>query len=1083
MNEFNVESTPLFPPMVVNGEPYGLGVKIHPTDGQVDALIVSGTFEYAPTGGEVICARAMQQSSITTVIEMGNSFEEIWNSSMGGNICATVGPQRVYNFVNSESYRGPNTNTRAMVGDVLWYNGKGFLITGCHPFGEAPPEVSYGGSAHYPKTTYLNPGIYLDSEGYKKDINDLTLEEPDKTQNFDAELFFDTDNTGLFYDCGLYVESSPDVWDKMTRKVFASLAAPTIPEPTYYPDDAAFSQTLPEYWFDPYAWLFRVGSATGLTGDRLWAFYYEKNLVGVDGGVLCLTGTGAGYGMISGGEEDSVFLINKHWVDDFEKHPFMIYKYGGAPTYGAGAIEFRLENAADAVFVGLSWAGDNLATLSYRETKGGVIQFQAFPVQPAFTDLIEVLKMSKVGGVFTFYLGDTLIGSVTLPGVVAGCGGYIGVATITECKVNMSAGDIRIVPFSPGTLSRQLGKEFKNTVFFVEMDLATLTEPIQSIELIDLELAMSASSTPQRNNYTITADKFKFTSETFGDKVKVVYAAKPGIPSKPGRNPRVFNSTGFSTDHPTIDKTASTVVSENVANWFDKLTVDDPDGELTATPGESFTIKRNPSLHGTITISHDIKNAAGDLVLVPASNYLSKPTEGLFIFKQSWLDTLPPGEPLCLKFKCDRFIQKGNCKARQINDINKAVNSIDGVAWTPISINGSGGSGTSGLTGINGEHGRNPRFGPTGYETFNGGSDIRGTDYAWGTTYGELCLGYNLPGWCGEPSYIVYRAGETITDSYKNEIVIYNDDRTEWKNRDDLISPNSYIDTSSPYGAGFGARGPINQEGPYFGSPVPTVAPVKVTGGRYNFTARGIGVSGILARLPTGSVCVEAFARVKFDGLKHWAWSFSEYIKWTREGEDREKESQLIVNGVEVFHYKETGGVVVIDEGNQMDRGTPVVTGNVGFQLFGKRLHSENVTLVAPAGKIAQVHKGDYRIFGSVPTGSVTSGVWSLVDITGAVNGILTARGTPFTELFLYPSCGCGLEALGYASSLLPSLGGSLSYHEDGASAFFTSNKTGAGSFNEFSGLSIAEVVARFRLPSGVEQQITIPLNLPAFAP
>jgi hypothetical protein len=220
---------------------------------------------------------------------------------------------------------------------------------------------------------------------------------------------------------------------------------------------------------------------------------------------------------------------------------------------------------------------------------------------------------------------------------------------------------------------------------------------------------------------------------------------------------------------------------------------------------------------------------------------------------------------------------------------------------------------------------------------------------------------------------------------------------------------------------------------------------------------------------------------VKFDGLEVDTWSFTAtqpraaVLGGSPSDPDLDGSETAIVNGVTVLEYEtDTDGSVLVN--TTASPGASATGGDLSFVLMGKAPRSEDVVDIN--GNATSVETDFFESLGASVNVSATDGDWAMMDATGLVNALLDYQG-PCSEFFLFPSLGNAMP--GNASGLAAYIA-SIQEQYTLSSATKVSDSTYkltysvSGKFIEWTGLTIGTILARFRLPSGILQDIPGPL-------
>lgn len=133
----------LDPVVTIGGVDYGAAVRFQSWMAPRDAstFVVNGEVQSisGTTTKTIVCKRSLQSSSYTNDEGDDTPFTFL----AGGNVCQTHEAQRHYWHNNTDGRLGGDAARRAMPGDLLWYNGKAFLITSATALDTAPASVAW----------------------------------------------------------------------------------------------------------------------------------------------------------------------------------------------------------------------------------------------------------------------------------------------------------------------------------------------------------------------------------------------------------------------------------------------------------------------------------------------------------------------------------------------------------------------------------------------------------------------------------------------------------------------------------------------------------------------------------------------------------------------------------------------------------------------------------------------------------------------------------------------------------------------------------------------------------------------------
>lgn len=1101
-SQFYGKVTRLIPPLNIGGTDYGAAVQFNtnPQKPGTAPVIVSGTFAKTPSGTTtktVTASRAFQQDSYSIVLGAGNSWEQVFDVLMGGNICQTTEPQRLYSWANGRSFRGGDALDRAQPGDVLYWNGKGFLITAAEAFAAAPDSVTWQTGEKTATVSYHNVSV-----------NDVELEAPDVSgANAGAAIYMPADDTGPYHEAGLFV------WDgaayvAIHRKIFdrpsVGEGSDGEPDEYWYPPDASFHATEPEAWVEPGTFAVRLSKATGLTGDKVAALYYHAGLLTATNAatyyVLTASG-GTGYASTA----DSLAAIMAPTREDFAA-PFFVAKGGTSLTYGRGALEWRVGSGAGAPFVAILWDGGDIVGVKKRETAGGSVSDVTFTANAStFTGAVFQLRLTKTGADIKLEHSPdgvtwTEAATVTLPDVEENTGGNLSVTAWEAGKAVKVRGWFTGSPLvfralgAGGTMDEERLQVWEDLLFSVDVakpsgGAITKVElerrgPDGSIGYTDMTLSVTAT----RDHYGVVGPYLRWYSETSGDRVRITQASPGGSHSGVGRPPRMGGTVNMATMSE-VDGVGTSSTSENHANWRDRLTVLDPHEELAALAGEAFEIRRDPvfSPDNPPEIRFDVKDETGEGSAtwadpaVEGTDFIARWPEGILLIPSSFLAGLSAGAELCVRAKGAGFSQAGNMEARQFNDLAEAVEALSN-GFVPVASTSAG----IGVTGV----GDALAEFPSGFTCVDcttvdhTGMMIGGkTRGAWGSLNDALAsIGATWPFWGDVGLWRTYAFGnpESLTSANTDVSHDCGDGTscpggfTSWNEENEGHAATELF--LYPY------QGPGGGEPNYFGEEfvVEELGDVSLTGGKFSFGGIAVNFLPVIRNLPAGSVCLEAYMPVRFTGIVSTRYHGSETTEFDAGGAVTDGTWEIYVNGSLYQRRVMVDSEVTEETDNSAGFELHENSAGISFMLMGKRRSSRNITVYrVPAPVPPEEHPipdGDWRTFGGFTAvgASAADGKWVLVDVTNIVNAMLaTARTSKYVDFQLWPGRAAvdpdaGVGSLAhYLRSCYASQSISCTITGGGAEPRHHRHEfTYAGQFTQWDSMETGPIIGRFRLAS-----------------
>lgn len=1083
--------TSLDPAITVAGVAHSIGLQFVPMSNRsplTDSKVTGSTSSATDLGSgvwKIVCARGYQQSSYTRVVGAGDSSEIEFQCLMGGNVAATHERQRVISFNNDMSYRGADKGQRAEPGDVFCIDlgggiEKRYLITAATAYSEAPASVAWQGTDPTALVWYVD---HLPNNVF------LARESAAETVVFDPSLAAPFDGCEITWENTITPDSG-----SVAERIFDST-------PDYYPVDASFHATDPEYHFDSLAGAFHFGTGGMVTvgADTVHVTHWRHNATHAftitpasssQSFVLSPSTSGAGYS----GTSDAILLLHEAVYGDFTGPSVVV-------EYGAGSIEFRAATQSDAIVLGLTWsAGGVLGNVYKRTTEGASISSTASSgTTRTFPFYVRAIRSGSTITLQTSADGSTWASeSTTLTYVPEP--GWIGIGATATAGLRfhgLTSAQILDV-LSPGSLWWLRTDDFASLKWFQDYTppVAFATQAITEILDDTTNETMSAfSSTWQRDIYAVSGSgshPLILYSESSGDRVRITQHAPASVPAGAGRPPRTSNQTNFATMSG-VDGVATTTVSENQGQYSDVLMLKVEGGESVPSGG-NFTIRSCPfaSPNSAPSLYWDVENSSGhDWELLDPANYLARWTEGRILIKKSWVDGLglSATQRLCFRVSGSLFQQRGS-NAENYNYLARALDAMDG-AYIPLSLSGAA-SAVSGTA--------------EGHDIVTATFECDGANAYTAT----LMIGAkrehffdisdlmdaqsgSWPFWhAGDDGSIMWRSyvGEDPTPFLSATYdVNHSCGSSSWNSKD--VGTTAREVRVFPFQADGGADNHV-------GAAVGADAYATLIHGGSGFSFQGItfnpASTEFVRNCPSGTVCVHAYMRVKFAGLQHNSWALQQYQIGPVGGATSSQWSSYQWNGVQVARY-ETAGATVIEDTD--DSGTVpqyLTTGSIGFHLMGKRANTERIYCPLTAssapggyGLYKDEPAGTWQSFGSglVVGGTGVADEYVLIDITNAINAMLAARDTVYSEFQLWPSV-AGVnpgstagDMAGLAASLVPDQSVSMTITHPGGSRTAEINYSASGSDIRWDSIEIDSAMACFRFPSSVTDNWTMPVAQP----
>jgi hypothetical protein len=1003
-----------------------------------------------------------------------DTFQDEWQCVVCGNFCAAGEQRRVIDYSNDRSFRGPDTGDRVIPGDAvrLRKSARGYPLAPVVEAvaGDAPihvdgtPAVDWRPDELLPSNVYTVPRLYS-----------LT---PQPTDG--GTLFWDPDDA-LLNDCGVnYSMASPPDSGPLTRKIFTVSG---VPDPAQYPDNAQFGGA--EYWCDPASLEVRVASGVAAIADTLYLVFWERGcarLTYPGGFAVAIEGEGTGYGTTA----DSVAISAEGVGGDFD-HAYTI-------EAGQGAIEWRQTAAGGAASVVLRW--DGLGNLVAAQARGAADDTASALTLSGASYLFPFeVRAVKSGGAFQLYSRQSSGDSWALAAeaeiaVTADTDGMVGVSAWGGGGVRFSAAGASIrnlVDFAGG--GRQSGQRAVSSAL---ASPAYMVVPMLAGRTLDEVVnettgeAMAASTTQTRGHYRVVGSDLWLYLESNGDNVRITYTAPTEHPPLPGRPPIQRNQVNGATIPEGGDGYTSTLdVDENRLNWQDRVRIEwQGPGAFPGVPGDTLEGVRRQVFLGTPTVAVSLDR--GETYTEPdQSNFRVFAADGLVLIAVSYLDTLPATDTLHLRATGEVARGGGPQDPALFNERREALLMLED-AWMQAGTCSPGAIGCSGIVDA-------MSLGPTGLTCRSPGGGAGTEPYPGGYVIGNKPMQQPQPGTdypMPIPLWIQNGAGFFFFDTMQRAPFVPGSvacDISGYNLGDNFVEGEAVLEVSpeavmSDRHRITTAGWAIPPGGSWFGGYAPYTDPLSIgAAASFGFTAPKFQAAEGMQRLAgLGAVCLEALAEVTFAGLRIWEWSLTD----TFDAAAGDYDQAFYVNGVTVYHRSRTGGV---EDGETNPMPDGATSGSVTFSLVARRRNTGNGLAwngITDTMFPVPIPDHRYRSFGSGVASPVEDGVQSIVDVTGAINGLMQAMREGYHDPALWPSMG-GVDPgtdegtlAGYARALLPSV--SLSTHDDHP-AGWSYSASASGRFCAFGSLEVRNVMGRFRMPSGEEFVLPLPAKLPPF--
>jgi len=1049
------DSTRLVPPLTVDGELYGMAIKFtrQPTNQTAPVEIVSGQVVSATnlsgSRKRIVCRRGFQTSSYTLVPGGGSQpFEITYRCQTGGNICHTTERERVNNFANPQNYAGPDFGNRLRAGDVIAFTEgevvKRYTITEASAFEQAPSEVDWQGSDPLPVIQWIT----CDNYAVQMVAGD--------GENFSFGEAAPFDETGVFDDAAA----------TMVRRIFNSDAGS-------YESDADL--LTDEYWSSPDTGVFYFGESATATVE---VFYWQQGFEEMPAAALqkcvieCETDTPAGIDT----DSDEIATSSEFYLGDFSEAFFL--------QSGACVLEYRktLYAGSQCVGIGADIDFQSIDDAYQRSTLDGTVAAVAYTEHSP--DPWGIFRVRKVGMAIFFEQAVAGDWELVKEFAVTFSSGFLSVGTTASAKffVYGKVTDDYERVRSLGRLGVE-ARQSKRVTTGAEPYRQYTTVPLASSEDIedvtlfrsdeDAEVSMALRGTlagGARNKYHTTTEEIVLYPEANGDRVRVTYAAPTALPGKPGIPPQVEGNEvvnfGTKAGGSGVPGEATANVSENRGNWHDVIVYHDPHDDSAPTAGQAFDGERGAfaSSQFSPALEYDVRDGAGDWATIPTADRLWYAPEGILLLRESFRAGIDGS--LCVRCtftesggRSGAFLNNSGIDAQQINELLQGIATMRDL-WVSVGTLGVGIS-VSGVTDFLGP-------GPTSWDCGNGGRQSARAYGTFGNTYTQAAED-SIPNPAWNTS-----AGNVPPPVLSGANSSYSFMDADWRDAElcagvasttngNTIQPGMFSWAVFPYG-GDGLSGSES----YTGCALAT-DPAFSSFGRFRFTAPSIGIDKKIMRLLRGATCIEAKARVRFQGLSFYSWSMR----------------RETLNGVIVEDSRIINGTETVGESFDLSE-LATASGTMGFSLVGRRRITRNIT--SWNGTEMDFLDGDFRGFpASIVGGSVQSDEWSIVDVTNVVQSMIDDKDSTFLDYYLWPSrAGVTTESdasdlSGYLEGLIPTGSSSIAYEGEDDDIRIINEVS--GSYAEWDSLDIQKVYARFDIPGTRLNEMWLPLFLPPQAP
>lgn len=1140
--------TVLAPPRSVGGVSYGAAIVARPVGYDRPADVVSGVVESSESaGGDAINVwfkRGVQYSVKRVTLGEGDALDVQQAHAMGGNICACPEPMNLQFHNNDRALIGGDYSNRARPWDalVLSYAGgrRVFRIDSAAAFAKAPSSVNYA-----PDDSIAFTDVFADDRVLNFADHFGAVIWPDQEIIIEGDGL--TANELAIYD-GLGVrfrDPTTGIYSALDRVQFtAAGAAVTTPYTDavddYLPPDADMGSASGRYYWDRSRNALRFNdkvrqltpSGISVTGWKrtgqggAFLSYLAPALPGYNQS-MSIEGNGSGLAT-SGGDHRVARAVEAWGSEDFTVR-IQVGKVIADSGFGKAGVCVSNGVRPGAKQIAIDWYGGTPRVYTIDED-GTVTHVATFPSSASANDWDVEIERTDAGAnewtirwwepgeltatdidVVTFDLGteSPLVGVYaaentmmrwTNGGLTPGpsLGYYHTRDSLTDSQPSKIG--VRVAGIEdtfPLIYRRQYIRATPITsVINVSAGDAEMTTVFDNQPGTRLEYGLESTDDPTINTLILPL-------ECAGDTIKVNYLPLDP-PDPPGYYPPAQGRLNFSTDGGTV--------SENRANWFDMVTIDDPLGHWpsgSASDDASVAIVRNPCWLSIDTVEYAIYDRSGSPTWteIDSGDRLDFAVDGYVLLKSSWMAAnLVGGQRYMFRVTGTELQRTGGFDAESYRLALESFEAIDeGWINNALIVSGTGGPGYL-VSSVDFE------LGFTGYDEISPGV-VAPTGMAFGTR-----------------SEVLHNADPEVDDS--SLVSCGSPSRTldplDWTRQRWPIS--SFLGgTAGKYWVGASAQG--IDAGSILGGAVCshdlTVEEAMVYEANIQpdplIETRGFGavlsgpgpgpnelgafawIDGVavslgenLRCLPVGSTCVSAYAEVIVPDDATVSTSRIVYVGPGRVPSIGVFGYNTYINGGLVAEYWETWNgsswVVTTPLATYLPPSGPT-TFSLGFHLMGTRRHTKAVRLPEksdPSFGYLDMPAHDYVSVAASTPGTVTAnGKRHLVNVTEIVQAMLDDRGSTNDKdgYFLWPHNGrvpdpddIATEGVyfGLLRSMLPeytvedfarTASGLAAARVDTGTAEFVTLPTS---------ITIANILARVRTPSGTISTLSVPSPIPA---
>jgi hypothetical protein len=1012
----------LNPPVEINNILYNYVVEFD-TDFGAGAKEI-GTFQIEKNlnNGWVTFSRGTQTGFyVLSDNRPGTAQTIVYNCTTGGNVVDSPENMRLYSPFNDMARRGSLASERIIPGDVLRVNRGNKTI-----YWEVIQTEAYGHPPDFVDYTSNDQSVSSYVSVLMSNVRFVPLSDNQQI-NFDLHL------------CGVGIDGNT-----LTRKIFNN-------DPLQLPRDLVLQNG--EYYYNPIT--HEVRFANSQSGTNVfygyWSVAEQEQKDQQSNSIFAAITDNAFAGISVTGEDfDEIVInyvdINNPWQFQFELLNKLFIKFdvdSGISDYG-----WR-ESVND------NWSQTLFNFNNYSPSNPNGLQIRAWRVG-------NRLRVS-IGGIVVFDQTNKLLG-----------GHQIGMRAVGHEQIFSYGNTPKTVTVrSTGQVGRYV---FVQKEFGERLELQPLLgHTLVKIENLTTGELMSGGA--GRNKYNDIADLYiRLNRETEFDLIllqfqPIVPRTAPGLAFRTYEGQDNFSEINEEGRGPNDPPIATTNVSKNRANWFDKALVFNPQGLQLQEGDEVVCVRSYGHSPAGFNPTFEVKDG-NDFVPISPPFFFDN-INGL-LYLQS--ENLPQDEVI-IKPTFPRVYRSGH-HAEYYNELKRAAESLSNL-WT-VSQD-PGGVGFAFFVDAAQE------FGPEGFELrqlpASDCSIFYPTNYVMGLSKGEVHQ-YNYFDVVLQ-QYRVKEMGYFVDhnlwqDLFLRTTPLPNVQTVHHQTGCDSVQWNShetYLVGEGKINANFFGLAPLVTGPLFFGSPLPVEWGLGTTVFKKRYSTANIGSVGFRAgaliyKLPKNSSIIEAKALIKFSGLRSYEW------EWDAVQLHDYGFAQYKINGI-VTHYNSYG--LLAPEPPEGYAG-PIDdymiqpwfwndSGMLTFDAIGVRYDSRRVYRLnnPDEGELILPHKRLLSGMGGIsatPLSLVQNNQWCEVDVTRAMRTLLTLNDSETQEVVLCPSVGINASdvvnplTLGnYGQSLMNT--NSISWvdqfpHSPGFIG------TSRGRYFEYDGISMGPIYVRF---------------------